>query len=155
MMFKYLCAIPIIFSSYCISAENNNDRGLYRDNNYNVLALAGEYTCGVYSLPNDVSDSTKYNDIRVGTAKAEVTPDMSDNSVLIYIDLDTGVKISTPRMPLVKKGSEMTTYLSESKSGIFAYLVSESHGWNALVQSKEKGNEVSIRLADCKYDKAQ
>ncbi|MDU7495743.1 MAG: hypothetical protein E7K97_19615 [Providencia rettgeri] len=154
-MFKYLCAIPIIFSSYCIAAENNNDRGLYRDNNYNILALAGQYTCGVYSLPNDASDSSKYNDVRVGTAKAEVTPDMSDNSVLIYIDLDTGVKIATPRMPLVKKGSEMTTYLSESKGGLFAYLVSENYGWNSLVQSKEKGSEVSIRLADCKYDKKQ
>lgn len=49
----------------------------------------------------------------------------------------------------------MTTYLSDSKGGLFAYLVSENYGWNALFQIKEKGSEVSIRLADCKYDKKQ
>ncbi|MEX9651829.1 hypothetical protein AB7Y19_14105 [Providencia rettgeri] len=154
-MIKYICALPILFSSFAFSLANNNDMGLYRDNNYNVLALAGGYTCDVSSLPDDLNDAESYNVLKIGSAHLEITPYAGDNSAMANINLDTGVTITSPKLQLISKGSEKTMYGSESIGYVFIYMVTEELGIMVAAQNKNKGKEISISLANCKYDKKQ
>ncbi|WP_108477895.1 hypothetical protein [Providencia alcalifaciens] len=152
-MIKYLCALPILFSGFSFSAVNNNDMGLYRDDNYNVLALAGGYSCDVSSLPDDLNDAESYNVLKIGSAQLEITPYAGDNSAMANINFDTGVTITSPKLQLISKGSEMTMYGSESSGYVFMYMVNEKLGIMIAVQDKNKGKEISIGLSNCKYDK--
>lgn len=154
-MIKYICALPILFSSFAFSSENNNDMGLYRDNNYNVLALAGGYSCSVYRVPNDLSEFDKYGGKPIGTAQLEVTPYAEYRSVMVNIIFDTGTVVTSPRLPLDSTSSESTVYFSENAGSLFAYLVYDTMGVKAIVQNNNKGKEISVGLADCKYDKKQ
>lgn len=151
-MFKYLCALSVLFSGYAISATNN-DMGLYRDNSYNILALAGGYNCGVYPVPNDLSDSEKYNGAQIGTAQLEITPYAGDNSAMVNIIFDTGTVITSPKLQLISTGAEMTMYGSETSGTVFAYAIYDSMGVKVVLQNKNKGKEISVGLANCKYDK--
>ncbi len=152
-MIKYICALPILFSSFAFSAVNNNDMGLYRDNSYNILALAGEYTCSVQSVPDNLNDSDKFNNVQIGTAKLEVTPYSGDNSAMININFDTGVNITSPKLQVTMKGSDLTAYHYEAKDFIFVYGIREDIGIMLVVQNKRKGEEIAVSLANCKYDK--
>lgn len=154
-MIKYICALPILFSGFSFSATNTNDMGLYRDNSYNILALAGGYECGVYSVPDDLNDSDKYNNVRIGGAKLEVTPYSGDNSAMVNVVLDTGVVLTSPKLELISKGAEKTVYGSDKSGDFFAYIVSDEIGVTVVIQNKNKGKEISIGVANCKYDKKQ
>lgn len=153
-MIKYIFALPILFSGFTFSAiNNNNDLGLYRDNSYNILALAGGYTCSVQSIPDDLRDSDKFNNVQIGTAQLEVTPYAGDNSAMININFDTGVNITSPRLSATIKGSDSTAYYYEAKDLVFIYGIREDIGIVVAVQNKRKGEEISVSLANCKYNK--
>ncbi|WP_272534511.1 hypothetical protein [Providencia sp. PROV212] len=154
-MIKYLCALSILFSGCTLSATNTNDMGLFRDNNYNILALAGGYNCSVYRIPNDLSEFNKYGGSPIGTAKLEVTPYADYSSSMVNIVFDTGTVITSPKLPLNSTGSEATVYFSENAGALFAYMIYDTMGVKVIVQNNNKGKEISIGLADCKYDKAQ
>ncbi|MEX9949057.1 hypothetical protein AB7X11_11140 [Providencia alcalifaciens] len=154
-MIKYLCVLSVLFSGFSFSAVNNNDMGLYRDKNYNVLALAGGYSCTVQSMPDDLTDTNKFNNVKIGTAKVEITPHSDNNSVIVNIVFDTGVNITSPRLNVGMKGSDATMYYDETKDLFFIYAIKEDIGVVVGVQNKKKGEEISVSLANCKYDKKQ
>lgn len=150
-MFKYICALSVLLSGYSFSAVNNNDMGLYRDNNYNVLALAGGYNCGVYSLPKNIENIDDYNNVRIGSATVEITPYSGDNSVMVNVNLDTGVTVTSPRLPAVNKSSTGTIYAVKNEDLFFMYGATESEGIGVFIQDERKGSEKSLRIAGCKY----
>nr|WP_305071726.1 hypothetical protein [Providencia sp. wls1922] len=151
-MIKYICALFILFSGYTLSANNENDMGLYRDNNYNILALAGKYNCGVYSIPDDLSDSNRYNGVQIGTVKLEVTPHADYNNAMINITFDTGVVITSPKLELLSTDAKATVYFSENSGVTFAYMIYDRMGVKVILHNSNKGQEISVGLADCKYE---
>lgn len=154
-MIKCICAITILLSGAAVSATPTNDMGLYRDKSYNILALAGGYTCTVQSVPDNLQDPEGFNNVQIGTAKLEVTPYSGDNSAMININFDTGVNVTSPRLQATMKGSDSTAYYYEAKDLVFIYGIREDIGIVVAVQNKRKGEEIAVSLANCKYDKKQ
>lgn len=154
-MIKYICAMFFLFSGLSFAAISDGDIGIYRDNNYNILALSGNYNCGVYSLPDDIINSDGYKTVRLGNAKLVVQMSPDNDIATISITLDTGQKLTPSSINLVSKTPDMTAYGAESKGYFLGYIVNAKGGVKVLLQDKTKGKEISIGLGDCWYDKKQ
>lgn len=152
-MIKYLCALSILFSGFSFSAENNNDIGIYRDNNYNISALSGDYSCGVYSLPDDLINSEGYKTVKLGEAKLNVRMSKDNNVANISITFDSGKRTPDQSINVISKTPDITTYGAESNGSFLGYIVNAKGGVKVLLQDKTKGKEVSIALGDCWFNK--
>ncbi|KNZ83875.1 hypothetical protein [Morganella morganii] len=146
-MLKKLAFVTLLTPALCMAIPEHS--GLYRDANFNLDSYQGAYLCKIYPLPKDVSDYDGYSDEVIGEANVTVENQEGGTGKMVFVGLNNGKDINTPILSLAEKGSSRTIYGYKSNSFLMVYVLTNEDGVNIAIQSKKKGEELSVYLGNC------
>ncbi|QTL40901.1 hypothetical protein HGO23_06035 [Xenorhabdus budapestensis] len=120
--------------------------GVYRDDNFNILAYDGSYLCKIRPAPKKL---TGWNpDIFSPIGEARLVTETNGDTKFLYINLGNGKEISRVETYAFEKGSASTMYLGMSKNSIYTYFIVSDYGTITHIEEQDV-TEGALALTDC------
>ncbi|MBD2803502.1 hypothetical protein ID855_01985 [Xenorhabdus sp. ZM] len=149
MLNKIVVVLLLFLSDITGASPTLNELGVYRDKNFNILASDGRYSCSIYPYSQRTKDAELDSLPVIGESIITIESDKHSDSKRMFIDSHNGMKIVTPFMINLRKGSTETIYTMMSREDMYVLVINEPIGVVAIIKREGEGNETSVTMAKC------
>ncbi|MDE9464417.1 hypothetical protein [Xenorhabdus bovienii] len=146
-MLKKIAAVLLFLSGVAGAAPN--ELGVYRDKNFNILAIDGRYSCNIYPYSKRTKDKTLDTLPVIGESTITIESDKHGDSKRMFIDFHNGTKFVTPFMLNLRKSSTETAYTMMTRDDMYILAINEPVGILAIIKREGEGNEISVMVTKC------
>ncbi|PHM33334.1 hypothetical protein [Xenorhabdus innexi] len=148
-MLNKIVVVLMFLSGVAGASSTLNELGVYRDKNFNILVTDGRYSCSIYPYSQRTKDAELDSLPVIGESIITIESDKHSDSKRMLIVSHNGMKIETPFMINLRKGSTETVYATMSREDMYVLAINEPKGVIAIIKREGEGNETNVMMANC------